>query len=85
MQFKKPEKGDIVSPVSTNNFIFSAFNLLPDSVYKLNYENEYGEKRKKSGKPIPTIKLQIYLLRSDRFYSLLCKRLGSILFFSILW
>jgi murein DD-endopeptidase MepM/ murein hydrolase activator NlpD len=25
MQFKKPEKGDIVSPVSTNNFIFSAF------------------------------------------------------------
>ncbi|MDD3489662.1 MAG: urea transporter [Paludibacter sp.] len=45
MQFKKPEKGDIVSPVSTNNFIFSAFNLLPDSVYKLNYENEYGEKK----------------------------------------
>ena len=32
MQFKKPEKGEIVSPVSTNVFIFSAFHLLPVSV-----------------------------------------------------
>lgn len=45
MQFKKPEKGDIISPVSTNNFIFNAFNLVPDSVFKLNYEDEYGEKK----------------------------------------
>lgn len=45
MQFKKPEKGDTLSPVSTNNFIFNAFNIIPDSVFKLNFENENGEQK----------------------------------------
>lgn len=42
-QFKKPEKGDVVSPVSINAFLYNAFNLLPDSSLKMSYINSKQE------------------------------------------
>ncbi len=48
MQFKKPETGDKVHIVSSDPFIFNAFNILPDRSitmkYRMNSENEKTEK-----------------------------------------
>jgi hypothetical protein len=37
MQYKKPQKGDIVTPVSSDQFMFNAFNILPDSILNMKY------------------------------------------------
>jgi len=37
VQYKKPQKGDIVTPVSSDQFMFNAFNILPDSVLNMKY------------------------------------------------
>jgi len=48
VQYKKPQKGDIVTPVSSDQFMFNAFNILPDSVlnmkYSMNGSNEKMER-----------------------------------------
>ncbi|OIP83183.1 MAG: hypothetical protein AUK44_06000 [Porphyromonadaceae bacterium CG2_30_38_12] len=48
VQYKKPQKGDIVAPVSSDQFMFNAFNILPDSVlnmkYSMNGSNEKMER-----------------------------------------
>ena len=42
MQFQKPNKGDKVSSVSINEFLFNAFNILPDSTMTMQYTDENG-------------------------------------------
>lgn len=37
MQYKKPQKGDVLSPLSTDKFLYNAFNVLPDSVLNMKY------------------------------------------------
>lgn len=37
MQYKKPQKGDVVAPVSSDQFMINAFNILPDSVLNMKY------------------------------------------------
>jgi len=45
MEYKKPQKGDLVSVVSIDHFIYNAFNLLPDSVLGMKYiMNDQPEK-----------------------------------------
>ncbi len=45
VQYKKPQKGDIVTPVSSDKFMFNAFNILPDSVLNMKYAKN-GENEK---------------------------------------
>ncbi|MDO9154057.1 MAG: urea transporter [Paludibacter sp.] len=42
MQFKNPDLGDKVSAVSLNEFLFSAFNILPDNSTIMQYTDEKG-------------------------------------------
>jgi urea transporter len=45
MQFKKPLNGDIVTAVSSDTFLYKAFNLLPDNSLEMKYTiNEQPEK-----------------------------------------
>jgi len=45
MQFKKPVNGDIVTAVSSDAFLYKAFNLMPDNSLEMKYsENELPEK-----------------------------------------
>lgn len=37
LQYQKPEKGQIVSPIAADSFVQKAFNLLPDSVLNMTY------------------------------------------------
>ncbi len=37
MQFKYPEKGDIISSVSFDSFLYNAFNLMPDDSIEMSY------------------------------------------------
>jgi urea transporter len=37
MQFKKPKKGDVVSNITSDSFIFNALNILPDSSIEMKY------------------------------------------------
>jgi hypothetical protein len=43
--YKKPEKCDNIAPVSTDAFIFNAFNLLPDSILKMQYAINNSEQK----------------------------------------
>ncbi|MFZ4724912.1 MAG: urea transporter [Paludibacter sp.] len=45
MQFKKPENGDIVTTVSSDAFLYNAFNILPDNSLEMKFSiNELPEK-----------------------------------------
>lgn len=45
LQYQKPEKGQIVSPIAADSFVQKAFNLLPDSVLNMTYSiNDAGSK-----------------------------------------